>query len=106
MLHRDQHHFGGPVLPDASPKVPTGRHDLHTGEQFLPCLDQCLLLLNDWSGWALVWPPRRQRKCSGGFLGDKDNEKVESTEFPGKLAGGLNERESSTKDKQAPVWEG
>lgn len=51
MPHRGQHHSGGPVLPDASPKVLTGRHDLHAGEKLLPGLDQCLLLLHDWSDW-------------------------------------------------------
>lgn len=54
VLHRDQHHSGSPVLPDASPQVLTRRHDLHTGEQLLPGLDQCLLLLHDWSGWLGV----------------------------------------------------
>lgn len=56
MPHRGQHHSRGPVLPDASTKIPTGRHDLHVGEQFLLGLDQCLLILHDWSGWAPVWP--------------------------------------------------
>ncbi|XP_070306516.1 serine-rich adhesin for platelets-like isoform X3 [Odocoileus virginianus] len=48
-MHEDQHDPGYPVLPDAGPGIPAGRHDLQTGVQLLPGMDRSLLLCDDWS---------------------------------------------------------